>query len=198
MRTFLLFFLFISTSGKLFPQSPGIQWIKNKISLDDWYSGELVYDIKATADGGFVMVGSDTSGYGYEKKRALNKEHGAGLLLVKADKDGKILWKKNFGDRHYEEFYPYVYGTFLTSVQQLNDGGFICSGVRWDREHIQTDFFILRIDRDGNKIWEKTYGGSKNDFGQSITIADDGQFVIAGYTKSGDGDVSSNHQSRPK
>lgn len=56
--------------------------------------------------------------------------------------------------------------------------------------HGMSDFWVVGIGITGNLIWEKTYGGSNNDFAHDIAISDSGYFVV-GQTFSEDGDVSS-------
>lgn len=57
--------------------------------------------------------------------------------------------------------------------------------------HGESDIWLVRIDEYGNKIWEKTYGGSKEEKGVRIFQVDEGQnYLIAGQTISNDGDVT--------
>ncbi|MGC8814396.1 MAG: hypothetical protein ACP5QL_08340, partial [Dictyoglomus sp.] len=46
------------------------------------------------------------------------------------------------------------------------------------------DFYIIKLDSNGDKVWEKTYGGSKNDGAYSIQQTTDGGYIVAGYTNS--------------
>ena len=56
------------------------------------------------------------------------------------------------------------------------------------------DALLLKIDSDGNMIWQKTYGGDKQDqlrdidgntvSGRHLTKTPDGGFLVSGYTKS--------------
>jgi hypothetical protein len=57
--------------------------------------------------------------------------------------------------------------------------------------------FLILINSNGfaqapNIVWQKTYGGSLNDVGNSICKTNDGGFIVAGETSSSDGDVSHN------
>ncbi|HET9136116.1 MAG TPA: T9SS type A sorting domain-containing protein, partial [Candidatus Kapabacteria bacterium] len=51
------------------------------------------------------------------------------------------------------------------------------------------DIWIVRLDQQGNIIWQKCYGGSENDEGKDIIPTFDGGFVIAGYTFSNDSGI---------
>ena len=46
------------------------------------------------------------------------------------------------------------------------------------------DFWLLKTDADGKKSWEKSYGGTLEDWGNAIIQSSDGGYAMAGYTKS--------------
>lgn len=86
----------------------------------------------------------------------------------------------------------------IGGVVKTNDGGMIVVGHTnssdgdVNKQYDQIDIWIIKIDSQGNKVWSKTIGGSKNDFGTSIIATNDGNFIISGYTESSDGIVPSN------
>lgn len=86
----------------------------------------------------------------------------------------------------------------IGSVVKTNDGGMIVVGHTnssdgdINKQYDQIDIWIIKIDSQGNKVWSKTIGGSKNDYGTSIIATNDGNFIISGYTESSDGIVPSN------
>jgi len=55
------------------------------------------------------------------------------------------------------------------------------------------DFYVATLDKYGNLIWQKPYGGSNPDHGHSVLQTPDKGFVVAGYAESNDGDVTNNH-----
>lgn len=63
----------------------------------------------------------------------------------------------------------------------------------WSGGHGGTDFLLAKLDKNGNLLWHKCYGGSREDQAGSICKDDDGNYYIAGYTKSNDGQVSGFH-----
>ncbi len=86
----------------------------------------------------------------------------------------------------------------IGSVVKTSDGGMIVVGHTnssdgdINKQYDQIDIWIIKIDSQGNKVWSKTIGGSKNDYGTSIIATNDGNFIISGYTESFDGIVPSN------
>jgi hypothetical protein len=57
----------------------------------------------------------------------------------------------------------------------------------------QNNYWVARLDADGNVLWSKTYGGTADDRGEAIKATSDGGFIITGYSRSADEDVSENN-----
>jgi hypothetical protein len=149
--------------GKSVAQAPNDwwEWFKT-FGGSDWDSGSSV---QQTSDGGFILVGTTTS-------------FGAGgfdVWLIKTDADGNKLWEKTFGGIRDDRGH---------SVQQTSDGGFILLGWTESFDAREADVWLIKTDADGNKLWEKTFGGSGSDFGRSVQQTSDGGFILVGYTES--------------
>src|SRR5205085_2881439 len=87
------------------------------------------------------------------------------------------------------------------SVVQTTDGGFVIAGSSLSNNgditipHGDYDYWIVKLDANGNLVWQKSLGGSGDDQAFSIQQTTDGGFIIAGVSYSQDGDVSGNHGS---
>ena len=97
-------------------------------------------------------------------------------------------WQNCFGGSKGEEaenvcFYNNYY--YIIGTTESNDGdvSFL---------HGSNDVWLIKTDLNGNKIWEKTYGGSGGDVGCRVIPTLDGNLYILGTTWSNDGDVSNN------
>jgi uncharacterized repeat protein (TIGR01451 family) len=55
------------------------------------------------------------------------------------------------------------------------------------------DIWVMKLNKDGERIWSKTFGGSGNDRIRKTYLHSDGSFTIIAYSNSNDGDVSGNH-----
>lgn len=49
---------------------------------------------------------------------------------------------------------------------------------------VSDDVYLLKIDGDGNRVWEKTYGGSEGDWANRIVQSRDGGVIVAAVTYS--------------
>jgi hypothetical protein len=104
---------------------------------------------------------------------------------------GELEWVKNFGGSGEET---------AQAVVATLDGGYAILGFTnsvdgdiTDKELEVNDYWLLKLDADGNLQWNKTYGGSKDDRGQSLVQTSDGGYALTGYAMSDDGDGSLNN-----
>ena len=154
-------------------------------------SGEDVANaVSAAADGSYVMAGSTISSDG----DVSGHNGGDDVWIVKLDDNGNILWQKTFGGSQVE---------VANAIASTSDGGFIVAGYTNSNDgdvsgnhgsgFNPVDAWIIKLDKNGNKQWQKCLGGSGHDYGASIIASADGGYLMAGYTLSNDGDVSGNH-----
>ncbi|MEO6166918.1 MAG: T9SS type A sorting domain-containing protein [Chitinophagales bacterium] len=144
------------------------------------------YTVQQTADGGFIVAGNAESSDG-----DVTVNHGEeDYWIVKLDADGNLMWQKSLGGSEEDEAY---------SVQQTVDGGYIIAGESESTDgdvagnHGEGDYWIVKLDANGNLLWQKSYGGSSVDYPRMIKRTTDDGFIIAGWTSSVDGDVTDNN-----
>ena len=123
------------------------------------------YSLIQTADGGVAMAGCTRS-------------FGAGnydFWLVRTDVEGDSLWSRNFGGRESE---------WCNSLIQTADGGFALGGNTYSFGAGDYDFWLVRIDENGDSLWSRTFGGGAYDRCNSLIQTADGGLVMAGRTSS--------------
>jgi len=97
------------------------------------------------------------------------------LFLIKVDSNGNKLWEKFFGGDSVERG---------RSIQLVSDGGYIITGETWSYGSGGVDIWLIKTDANGNKIWDRTFGGSGNEFGNCVQQTIDGGFILVGTTDS--------------
>jgi hypothetical protein len=143
-------------------------------------SSDLLYTIIPSGDGGFLLGGLSLSGASGNKTTAAFG--GGDYWLVKIDADGNKLWDRSYGGTGADtllSIVPTGDGNFLL-------GGYSASGISGNKTNANfglEDFWVLKIDSAGNKLWEQEYGGTGHDILHTIVPTSDG-FLLAGYSSS--------------
>jgi len=108
-------------------------------------------------------------------------------LVDTSNLEPEIQWQRTYGGSKHEELY---------SMQNTKDGGCICAGYTLSNDGDVTDSlgkqdaWVIKLNSSGVIEWQKSYGGSEDDEFHSIRQTSDGGYILAGYTKSNDGDIT--------
>jgi len=135
---------------------------KNGIKRYGGEDKERANSIISVADGYVIAGTTDTWGHG-----------GEDAYVVKIDKDGNRIWHNAFG---------FKYDETANEIIATKDGGYVFVGTTDSDHDNQKNVYVVKIDKDGNKIWDGHYGTREDDEGLGIVETDDG-YMIAGYTK---------------
>ncbi len=156
-----------------------IQWEKS-------YGGtgnELAFNVLQLADGGYIIDGYK---YSVDGDVTCNGNY----WLIKIDNSGALVWQQclkiTLGNRAET---PALIATPDHGFALLTGG----DPYTWTGGHGSTDVLLVKLDSMGNVQWHQMYGGSRTDFGSSVSNTLDGGFIITGYTQSEDGQVSGLH-----
>lgn len=121
------------------------------------------YSIVETDDNGFVITGYKTSNAGESD-----------IWLIKTDRNGKMVWNTTIGGSLSE------WGNDVITVQD----GFLIVGNTYSFGNGNEDVWLIKTDKEGKELWNKTYGGRGDEKGKAVIQDDVGGFIIAGYTNS--------------
>lgn len=155
----------------------GVEW---QTLLGDRY-GDILSDIQETSDKGYIAVGS----------ASLNGSMGGEIWngysdawVIKFRNDKTIEWQRLFGGNGFDQG---------LSIRQTKEGDYVFAGYSssnnsgfTDQNHGMNDLWVMKLDSNGNKIWQQLIGGSSNDVAHSIRQTSDGGYIIAGDTFSRD------------
>ncbi len=136
-------------------------------------------DATECSDGGFAILGRsymDASGNDND------------LRITRLSRDGALLWDKTYGGSYSDQG---------NAILETPDQGFLVAGVTHSSDgdivsqhHGNADAWLLKLDAGGKIEWEHCYGGSDNDWANSIIACREGGYLFAGFTASDDGDLS--------
>ncbi|WP_299115897.1 hypothetical protein [uncultured Winogradskyella sp.] len=146
-----------------------------------------------TSDLGYLLTGvldvTSSNGQG-NTGRSASRHAGGDYWAIKLDASGDLQWSRYFGGNFTD--------TPVGAVE-MNDGGFIIAGGS-DSEDTDIsgnkgtyDFWVVRVNADGDLVWEKSFGGTETDEARAMIKTNDGNIVIAGETRSNDLDITSNN-----
>lgn len=182
MKKSVIVILFFLTNLLIINAQPSIQWQKS-------FGGSQsdgAFSICQTNDGGYVVTG-----YTESNDSDIAVFHGnQDYWILKLNNTGSIEWQKSLGGTDKD---------FSFSIQQTSDGGYIVAGqsisddIDISGNHGQEDYWIVKLNSSGNIQWQKSLGGSNNDYAYSIIQTMSGGYIVAGTTKSTDGDISFHH-----
>jgi PKD repeat protein len=106
------------------------------------------------------------------------------------DSEGYMLWEKCYGGTSQDNGY---------SILETDDNNFILTGYTESDDgdvsgnHGNYDIWVVRINSQGDILWQKCYGGTSNDISYAIIQTDNGGYLLTGNTFSHDGDIAGNH-----
>ena len=143
---------------------------------------ETIYRIRQCPGGGYIMVGNSDSGVSGDRTQP---SWGADdCWIVRIDSAGNKMWDKRFGTRWSDDPADII----LTA-----DGGYLIgatssasdTSISGDKSQPNfgphtSNFWIIKIDSVGSKIWDKTFGGTQGEGCVATILRHDGNYVLGG------------------
>lgn len=142
-----------------------------------------------TFDGGYIAAG-----YSSSKDGMVTDNHGGyDYWVVKLSDDGMKEWAKSYGGSDED---------LANSIQQTSDGGYIIAGesnsndgnvTAREGEMGSSDYWVIKLSKDGSLEWQKMLGGSSQDKASCIQQTADDGYIVVGNSGSINGDVNGHH-----
>lgn len=140
--------------------------------------------IHQTFDGGYILGGNsqgNLSGDKSENRIGTSVD----IWIVKLDIFGNVIWDNTIGGTNMDN---------VIRIIQTNDSGFIIGGssssnISGDKSSPPhnagiSDCWIVKTDRNGSVVWDKTIGGNDFDRLESLEQTADGGFILGGESYS--------------
>ena len=146
---------------------------------NDWLTS-----IIQTNDGGYIFTGHSRSDNGIFADHSGSTDY-PDLIVVKLNSLGELEWSKSYGGIYSDE------GNKIIQTAELD---YVVVGYTsiWEPT-FDFDYWILKIDLDGNIIWDKKYGGTKQDYAFAVAELYSHNLIVTGEAWSDDGDISDSH-----
>jgi len=171
-----VFFLF----GMLNTSAQDVRWQKDlKSSTQDFLS-----TMSLTLDRQILLSGSSIQSKTLNSHPTTNNTNsGYDYHVVKLSQDGSILWDKYFGGSRHD---------YLMSSVPTQEGGFLLAGTSFSNQSGDkkennlggSDVWIVRLNENGDELWQKTLGTKSNDEVSSVVQTVDQGFFVAGNINS--------------
>ncbi|GEM_PF-2768997 len=123
--------------------------------------------IKQTHDGGYIVTGTAWD--------MGPRNRGEDILVLKLNSRGDIEWHRMYGGKEFDEPYDII---------QTSGGGYVLVGITNSFGEKVGDYWILKLDKNGKSIWQKTFGGELEDRATGVVETADGGYLVAGWTRS--------------
>ncbi len=147
-------------------------------------NNDRAHAVALANDGGFVMTGFSESDDAFSATKGSYD-----FWVLKIDPKGELVWDRRFGGSGIDISYD---------IANTDDGAYVITGHTFSTDtdvsgnHGGSDLWLIKVDDLGNLIWERTFGGTGFDMGRSVSQGTDGGFILAGNSRSTDGDLTAN------
>lgn len=142
---------------------------------------DVLKTIHQTKDGGYIIGGSTES-----TVSGLKTEAGYGSLdywIIKLNSTGNIEWQKTFGGQFMDQ---------LESIIPTRDEGYLIggwsnsfkSGNKSEDVYGEGDYWVLKLDRNGEIVWQRALGGEDDDHLYVLLETKDGGYLAGGDSRS--------------
>jgi cell division septation protein DedD len=172
-----VFFFRMSVKADYVPQSSSTLNLSSEFGVS-WAGDDVAYAMTPIDSENSTILAGYTTSFG---------AGGSDVWLVKVTSRLNFLngqpwiyrdmvdWRKTYGGAQDDG---------AKSVIQADEGCYIIAGYTESYGAGGFDMYLVKVDPNGNLLWNRTYGSSRDDGANCIVQASDGGYIIAGYTNS--------------
>lgn len=159
LTTTVFLMLLLISCPLLAQEGPEVVWT-NYFGTE---SNDGARDIEHTPDGNLVIAG-------YTRNTDQDDQD---MFLVKLDLDGNQLFTAQYGQTGRD---------VANSVVACDDGGFVLAGYIDLMEGNGRDFVVVKLNSEGESVWQYLYSSPYSDGANSIAKTSDGGYIVTGYS----------------
>jgi hypothetical protein len=108
------------------------------------------------------------------------------MLVISVDKNGEKIWEQRYGGGDNE---------MGNAIAVFPNGDLAVAGYSYTFAQGSHDAWVLRISKEGKKLWDKSFGGLSTDEFFGVVINSKEEIILAGYTDIYEGDAYGNNKS---
>lgn len=136
---------------------------------------DMGMDVVQCEDSGFIMIANINT---FKDKSANSSEYlsadASKIMLIKTDVNGNEVWRKFYGGDKFD------FGKRIVT----NGKDFFFTGSSMNNSNGSFDVVLYKINSNGDVIYSKNYGGKGYEYGNSITINNEEEILLTGYSNS--------------
>ena len=143
-------------------------------------ANDVPCQLKVLPDGKVVIGGESSSTNGNRTSPTYGAKD---FWVVCLSSSGATAWERSFGGVGNDQLQALE---VVRTNQMILAGGSSspASGNKTTSNYGLRDFWVILIDANGEKLWERSFGGSDDDIAYSVAETADGGFIVGGYSRS--------------
>lgn len=128
-------------------------------------SKDIYHTVSEDAQGSLYVTGSSD----------LNDSGHSNVLIAKLSSSGTLLWMREFGGGEFDAG---------ADILTIDANGCLVVGASRSFGAGDTNLYLLRVDTNGEMVWQRVFGGPESEHGHRILKGGDSGFILLGDTSS--------------
>jgi hypothetical protein len=114
-------------------------------------------------------------------------DHKGDIMVVRVDDEGNELWRNGYGTA-YDDYAFDLTGNDTDGYYIIGSAGGFYKDVHANFKNHDADLLLIKIDKDGNTLWQKQYGETGHDFGYALLKEEHSLYLVGSSQSYGNGD----------